>query len=62
MQTAMFSGIKDAKEYMGMCDILIIPDLKKYSTASFEQGKNIEKVGYKQHLPTKMNLKNLPTP
>ena len=59
MQTAMFSGIKDAKEYMGMCDILIIPDLKKYSTASFEQGKNIEKVGYEAALAYKDELKKL---
>lgn len=56
MQTAMFSGITDAKEYMSMCDILIIPDLKKYSTASFEQGKNIERIGYEAALVYKEQL------
>lgn len=59
MQTAMFSGIKDAKEYMGMCDILIIPNLKKYSTASFEQGKNIEKIGYEAAMAYKEQLSKL---
>jgi len=46
MQVAMFSSLRKVKEDIALCDIYIKPDLKKYSTGSFNNYAQILELGY----------------
>ena len=46
MQVAMFSSLKKVKNDIKSCDIYIKPDLKNYSTGSFNNYSEILKLGY----------------
>ncbi|HON19003.1 MAG TPA: patatin-like phospholipase family protein [Salinivirgaceae bacterium] len=59
MQTAFFTGLRESREEMEKCRVLIIPDMSGFGAQSFEQGKEIEKRGEiaaRQHIEELMAL------
>lgn len=59
MQTAFFTGLKESREVMGKCHILIIPNLNGLGAQSFEKGKEIEQRGYETAKNHYKELKSL---
>ena len=45
MQTAFFAGLKESRDVMDRCDLLIIPDLNGMGSQNFEEGTLIEQYG-----------------
>jgi NTE family protein len=58
-QIAFYTGYYDSKEQAKLLDILIEPDLKNYSAASFNSADSIIASGYRAALPYKEYFKNL---
>lgn len=58
-QIGFYAGYYDSQEQMKLVDILIEPDLKGFSMASFKDADSIIARGYKAALPFKGYFKNL---
>ncbi len=70
-RSIVLGGIVDAKKQFGKCDVLIVPDLGKYTAADFSRGTIIQDLGEKsarEHigelkaLASKYNLSYHPVP